>query len=216
LKAKTIYPIKYTGEGGATSFYRDGDIETVIPVIHKEMTFSKQVLLEDRDIEKVHTLCTEWIDIDFIIDKIKSPNLIIAHNRGFNEGTRLRKITVNLRQINDNVLLDISIDQKPYKIEGNIMFFLLRQMEVFLRHIGVPFDRDMYQILYSKDDISGPLQRNTLSLLVPTLFVGLFCLPIYIRGDFVKFIFIMMFLLALPYYIHFKDRIHMLKVRKNL
>ena len=96
------------------------------------------------------------------------------------------------------------------------MFFLLRQMEVFLRHIGVPFDRDMYQILYSKDDISGPLQRNTLSLLVPTLFVGLFCLPIYIRGDFVKFIFIMMFLLALPYYIHFKDRIHMLKVRKNL
>ena len=183
---------------------------------NKEMTFSKQVLLENMDIEKVHTLCTEWIDIDFIIDKIKTPNLIIAHNRGFNEGTRLRKITVNLRQINDNVLLAISIDQKPYKIEGNIMFFLLRQMESFLRHIGVPFDRDMYQILYSKDDISGPLQRNTLSLLVPTLFVGLFCLPIYIRGDFVKFIFIMMFLLALPYYIHFKDRIHMLKVRKNL
>ena len=51
---------------------------------NKEMAFSKQVLLEDRDIEKVHTLCTEWIDIDFIIDKIKPPYLIIAHNRGFN------------------------------------------------------------------------------------------------------------------------------------
>ena len=183
---------------------------------NKEMAFSKQILLEDRDIEKVYTLFTEWIDIDFIIDKIKPPNLIKAHNRGFNEGTRLRGITVNLSQINDNVLLDMGIDQKPYKIEGNILFFLLRQLESFLKHIGVPFDRDMYQILYSKEDISGPLRRNTLSLLVPTLFVGLFCLPIYFRGNFVKFIFIMMFLLALPYYIHFKERIHMLKVRKNL
>jgi len=182
----------------------------------KEMAFSKQILLEDREIEKIYTLCTEWIDRDFIIDKIKPPNRIIAHNRGFNEGTRLRGITVDLSQINGDVLLDISIDQNPYKIEGNILFFLLRQIEEFIKYIGVPLNRDVYQILYSKYDLSGPLRRNTVSLLVPTLLVCLFCLPIYVRGDVVKFILITMLLLTLPYYIHVKDRVHMLKVRANL
>ena len=183
---------------------------------NKEKTFSRHIPLEDREIEKVYTLCTEWIDRDFIIDKNKPPNLIIAHNRGFSEGNRIKKITVNLSQINDNVLLDISVDQSPFLIEGNILFFLLRHSEELLKYIGASLDRELYQILYSKGDISGPLQRNTLSLLVPTLLVGLFCLPIYIRGNVVGFIFILIFLLTLPYYILLKDRMHMLKVRGNL